>query len=380
MASILVLGGGFGGLEAAHRLRRVLDDEHEITLVDRRDRFFAGLVKLWDMVGIASLEQESRSLRELDARGIEFVQADITQLDPEARRVETSAGERSADFLIVALGAAFLPAHTEAFQGAAHHLYDSGDLPSIRRDLSKLQEGRIVIGVMGVPYKCPPAPYEAALLIDDLLQQENRRDRIELAVYTPQPSPLPVAGPKGSALVSAALQEKGIALYTEHQVADLDGTEGRITFENGERAEFDLFLGIAQHVPPPVISSSPLAGKGGWITPDPSTFETGFDGVYAIGDCTAIPIARGQLPKAGIIAEGEARVAADNIIAELTGAPKASFDGHGMCFLEVGAGAAAYVEGDFYAQPQPEIEVSEPSSETFAQKQDFVSQRLRKWF
>jgi sulfide:quinone oxidoreductase len=248
MARILVLGGGFGGLAAAHRLRDALDEDHEITLVDRRDRFFIGLVKLWDMVGIASLEKESRSLRGLETKGIKFLQADITDLDPEVRRVETSAGTLSADFMVVALGAAFFPGHTVMLQGSAHHLYDAGNLPAIRRDLATIQEGRIVIGVMGVPYKCPPAPYEAALLNDDLLRGENKRDRVEISVYTPQPSSQPVAGRKGSALVSAALGEKGIALHTEHQITGIEGSSGSVSFANGTSAEFTLFLGVAQHV------------------------------------------------------------------------------------------------------------------------------------
>jgi sulfide:quinone oxidoreductase len=379
MARILVLGGGFGGLAAAHRLRDALDEEHEITLVDRRDRFFIGLVKLWDMVGIASLEKESRSLRGLETKGIKFLQADITDLDPEVRRVETSAGTLSADFMVVALGAAFFPGHTEMLQGSAHHLYDAGNLPAIRRDLATIQEGRIVIGVMGVPYKCPPAPYEAALLIDDLLRGENKRDRVEISVYTPQPSPLPVAGRKGSALVSAALGEKGIALHTEHQITGIEGSSGSVSFANGTSAEFTLFLGVAQHVAPAVVANGSLAGKGGWIAPDPRTMKTRFDGVYAAGDCTAIPISKGQLPKAGIIAEGAARVAADNIIAELTGTDETGFDGRGMCFLEIGGGRAAYVEGNFYAQPEPDVEVAEPTPETFRRKEEFVRERLRNW-
>jgi sulfide:quinone oxidoreductase len=373
MASILILGGGFGGLAAAHELRARLPDDHEVTVVAAADRFYAGFAKLWDLVGTRPLEQGTASLSTLNHHSIRFVQTRIATIDPSERRIETEAGSFSADFLLVALGAGPGPERFLKLQGPAHDLYDANGLPQMRADLAHLDAGTLVVTILGAPYKCPPAPYEAALLLDEHLRGRGVRDAIELVVTTPQPMTLPAAGPEISHFVAEALKDRNIELRTKQSVRAIDVDSRTVSFAADGRLEYSLLLAVPQAVPPQVIAHSPLAGEGGWIQPDRETLLTRFERVYAAGDCTASPP-----PKAGIFAEAEARVAARNIAAEIDGGPGDRFDGKGYCFLEFPGQRASTLEGHFFAQP-PEVRLAEPDTETFARKQAFETERLRDW-
>jgi sulfide:quinone oxidoreductase len=373
MASILILGGGFGGLAAAHELRARLPDNHEVTVVAADDRFYAGFAKLWDLVGTRPLEQGTASLSILEQHGIHFVQTRVTAIDPSERRVETEAGSFSADFLLVALGAGPGPERFSKLHGPAHDLYDANELPQMRADLALLDAGTLVVSILGAPYKCPPAPYEAALLLDEHLRGRDVRDAIELVVSTPQPMTLPAAGPEISHFVAEALKDRDIELRTEQSVQAIDVDSRTVSFAGDRQLEYALLLAVPQAVPPQVVVDSPLAGEGDWIQPDRETLHTRFERVYAAGDCTASPP-----PKAGIFAEAGARVAARNIAAEIDGGPGDRFDGTGYCFLEFPGRRASTLEGHFFAQP-PEVRLAEPDAETFARKQAFETERLRDW-
>jgi sulfide:quinone oxidoreductase len=373
MASILILGGGFGGLAAAHELRARLPDDHGVTVVAADDHFYVGFAKLWDLVGTRPLEQGTASLSALERHGIRFVQTHITTIDPAERRVETEAGSFSADFLLVALGAGPGPEQFLQLHGPAHDLYDANELPEMRGDLAHLDAGTLVVAVLGAPYKCPPAPYEAALLLDEHLRGRGVRDAVELVVTTPQPMTLPAAGPEISRFVAGALKDRGIELRTGQSVQAIDADTRTVSFTDGGQLEYALLLAVPQAIPPRVVADSSLAGEGGWIQPDRETLRTRFDRVYAAGDCTASPP-----PKAGVFAEAGARVAARNIAAVIGGGPGDRFDGTGHCFLEFPGQRASALEGQFFAQP-PEVRLAEPDTETFARKQAFETERLRDW-
>ncbi len=374
MASILILGGGFGGLAAANELRARLPDNHDVTVVAADDRFYTGFAKLWDLVGTRPLEQGTASLLALEQRGIHFVQARITKIDPAERRVETEVGSFDADFLLVALGAGPGPEQFLHLQGPAHDLYDANELPEMRADLAQLDAGTLVLAILGAPYKCPPAPYEAAFLLDEHLRGRGVRDAIELVVTTPQPMTLPAAGPEVSQFVADTLEDQGIELRTEQSVQAIDVDTRKVSFADGGQLQYTLLLEVPQAVPPHGVADSALAGEGGgWIQPDRETLLTRFERVYAAGDCTASPP-----PKAGIFAEAEARVAARNIASEIDGGPGDRFDGPGYCFLEFPGQRASALEGHFFAQP-PEVHLAEPDTETFVRKQAFESERLRDW-
>ncbi len=379
MPHILILGGGFGGLAAVATLQDRFGGDVDITLVDRAERFFMGFAKLWDLAGVRPLDQGSRPLDALGSRGVRFVQADVTGIDATARRVETTDGSFQADAVLVALGAPASPAHTELLTGpGAFDLYDAASLPAIRQELDRMETGRVLVALLGAPFKCPPAPFEAVLIIDELFRHRGVRHRIEVSLSTFQPMTLPVAGPDASQYVAQHLDQRGIQLLTGRSVADIDGDDRVVRFDDGSTAPYDLLLGVPASVAPTVIAESGLASASGWIEPDRATLRTSFDGVYAAGDCTLVPTAKGQLPKAGVFAAAEAEVAAANIAADLGMGEAAIFEGRGFCFLELPGRQVALVEGNFLSDP-PDVRLTDADEANFDRKQAYERDRLAAW-
>ena len=377
---MLVLGGGFGGLAAATELRSSLPSGDEVVLVSASERFFMGFAKLWDLAGIRPLDQGTRSLAALTSRGIRFVHAGITALDPASLTVSTTSGDLSGDAVLVALGTVPAPAHLELLSAAgAHNLYDAGDLPGMRGSLDGIASGRVVVAILGGPFKCPPAPYEAALLVDERLRRRGVRDDVAVDLVTPQPMTLPVAGPDASRVLADQLAGRGIGLLDRRVVVGVDANTRSLGFESGEQLDYSVLLGVPAETAPRVVQESGLAGASGFIEPDRATLGTAHRGVYAVGDCTMVPTAAAQLPKAGVFAAAQGRVAAANIVADLVGGPGATFDGHGMCFLELPGRQVAMVEGDFFAEPRPDVRLTEASAGNFERKQAYERDRLSEW-
>jgi sulfide:quinone oxidoreductase len=380
MVSVVILGGGFGGLAASHELRPLLGDDDQVTLIDRNDRFHMGFAKLWDLAGIRALADGTRHLSRLDERGIRFLQTAVTAVDAPRREVTTQHGTVTADALLVALGAQANPAHLALLAGdAAHDLYDWTQLPAMRESLRAVRTGRVVVSILGIPFKCPPAPYEAALIVDELLRQRGVRAAVEVTVTTPQPAALSVAGPDASRFVADRLAEHGIELLAGHPVTSVTEDAAHVTFGDGSFLEYSVLLGVPASLAPPVLQETALVGESGWIEPDTRSFRTRFDRVYAVGDCTRVPNATGQLPKAGVFAAAEGRVAARNIAADLIGGEEASFDGHGHCFLELPGRKVAFVEGNFLAEPTPDVHLTDATEERYARKQAYERDLLDAW-
>ena len=379
MSRTVVVGAGFGGIAVAYELRRLLGDEHEVVLVDRGEMFSMGLRKLWELVGIGTIAEGSRSRRLLAGGGVEFVQASVEAIDPDARSVRSDRGSWEADFLVVALGAEPRP---DLVAGMAEHTYDAWEaarVPAARAALEAFEGGRVCVVIAGAPYKCPPAPYECALLLDEWLRERGLRERTELVVSTFQPILLPNAGRAGSAWLGEQLAARAIEARAGRAVERFDA--GLIVYEDGE-LEADLVIGVPPHRAPPVVAQSALAGDGGWVSVDPGTLATAYPRVFAIGDATQIKLANGlPLPKAGIIAELEGTRVAAAIAAEVRGegAP-APFDGRGHCFLEMGRSSATLIEGEFYTEPEPSVQIREPSTRNAEKKRRFETERLTRWF
>jgi sulfide:quinone oxidoreductase len=211
-------------------------------------------------------------------------------------------------------------------------------------------------------YRCPAAPYEAALLIDDYCRRQGIRDRVNLDFYAAEPGPMGVAGPEVSAAVRGMIQSKGIAYHAEQQVVSVEPGERVARFAGGETVSYDLLVFMPPYRAPQVVRESRLAGAGGWVAVNRDTLETQFPGVYAIGDVTSLPLSMGKpLPKAGVFAHAQGEVVAANIAAAVLGRGRqARFDGHGACFVEGGAGRAGYGAGNFYAEPKPAVRLRGP--------------------
>jgi sulfide:quinone oxidoreductase len=361
--TVVILGGGVGGLVAARGLRRRLPREHRVVLVDReREHLFAPSL-LWLMVGLRDAASIKRPLKRLERKGIEVRLGEIEKIDPEARQVTVAGETLHADHLVVTLGAELAPETVPGLQDAGHNFYTEAGAERLHAALEATRKGRIIVLTAAPAYKCPAAPYEAALLIDAYLRKRGLRDAVTVQVYAAEPGPMGVAGPEMSGAVKQLLEAKGIPYYPEHQVKAVDAAGRRLEFANGAQVDFDLLAYVPPHRAPRVVRESALAGETGWISVDRHTLETRFPNVYAIGDVVSIPLKLGKpLPKAGVFAHGEAEVVAKNIAATIAGEDAAArFNGHGECFVEIGDGKAGFGGGDFYAEPKPNVTVRAPS-------------------
>jgi sulfide:quinone oxidoreductase len=376
----LILGGGFGGIAAGVELRRLLGPGHELVLVDRKPAFAMGLRKLWELVGRTTVADGSRERRLLERHGIEFVQAEIISIDAAGRSAATSAGALSADRLVVALGAVARPDLVPGLADHGHDVWSFSSVASAAQALAEFDDGRIAVLVAGAPYPCPPAPYECAILLDEHLRERGIRTRTELTVTTLQPILMPNAGRTGSDWMADQLTSRDISYRVGARAERIE--PGRVVFDDSGEQQFDLLIVVPPHRAPEVAIASGLTGPHGWIAVDPGTLATEHADVYAIGDVTTIPLANGlPLPKAGVIAERQGQRVAQAIAAELSGSRvPAPFDGKGYCAIELGAHAAARVDGDWYAAPEPIVTIDEPRPERAGEKTDFERERLAYWF
>jgi len=380
--TVVVLGGGTGGVVAAHRLRRELAPEDRVVVVEREPVYRFAPSFLWVLTGERRPEQISADLRRLRRRGIELVEGEARAIDTDAHRVETSNGPIAYDRLVVALGAELAPELLPGFAESALSVYTLDGALAAGRALEGFEGGRVAVLVSRLPYKCPAAPYETALLTEALLRKRGVRERSSIDVYTPEPFPMPTAGPEMGAAVRGILESRGIGFHPGQAVEQIEPGARELVLADGDQIPFDLLLGIAPHRAPAPVRESTLAGETGFVPVDRETLATKVEGVFAIGDATSIPLAGGRfLPKAGVFAHGHAEVVAKRIAAELRGgAPTSDFDGKGACFLEMGDGIAAYASGDFYAEPAPEVRLHRPGRRWHLGKVAFERYWLWRWF
>lgn len=380
--SVHVLGGGVGGVVAAHRLRRHLSGDHRVVLVDREPQHLFQPSLLWLMIGRREPEQIRRPLDRLQRKGIEVVQGEIEQIDPAEKIVRVSGQEWRADAIVLALGADLAPDQIPGLASADHNLYTLPGAKAFRNALAQFSGGRIVVLTAAPAYKCPAAPYEAAMLIEGELRRRGIRSQVQVDFYAAEPGPMGVAGPEVSAAVRGMVEEKGIRYHPEHQVQSVDGAARCLVFTNGATAGYDLLLYVPPHQAPAVVRVGGLIGESGWVSVNRHTLETRFPFVYAVGDVTSIPLKLGKpLPKAGVFAHAQAEVVAENLARALTGTGAGRrFDGHGSCFVETGDGRGAFGSGDFYAEPIPQIRLYGPARWWHWGKVLLEKRWLRTWF
>lgn len=371
---VLVLGAGFGGLELTTRLSEEFGDSVDIVLVDQSDGFVFGFSKLEVMFGRALPDGVRHPYAGMVKPGVRFVQSTVRSINPVEKRVETDAGTFEADVLVIALGADLHPNATPGLVDGGHEFYTEAGAFALRDVLSGFQGGRVVVGVTSLPFKCPPAPSETALLMHDFLTERGLRDRSRISLVMPLGVPIPPSPPASEALL-VAFAERGIDWRPDRLVRELDVARKVALLSDGDEIPYDLFLGVPVHRVPAVVEESGMTVDG-WIPVDPLTLETAFPGVYAVGDVTSV-----GTPKAGVFAERQAGVVAERISAQLRGiAPSSQYDGFGMCYLEFGRAMVARVDVTFLSGKAPVGGLEGPTPALAAEKIEFGTTRVRRWF
>jgi sulfide:quinone oxidoreductase len=371
---VVVLGAGFGGLEAATTLSEALGDAVDVTLIDKNDSFVFGFSKLDVMFGRERPEEVRLPYRNIAKPGVRFLQETVTAIDPEARRVSTDQGVHEADFLIVALGADYDMDATPGLAEGGNEFYTVAGAERLRSVIPEFTQGKAVIGVCGAPFKCPPAPSEAALLLHDNLLARGVRDACEISFVIPFGTPVPPS-PETSAALVEAFAERDIDFVPNRRVAALDPERRVVVLDDDSEMPFDLFLGVPKHRAPDVILASGMA-EDGYIPVESRTLRTRFANVFALGDVATVGV-----PKAGVFAERAGRAVAESLAASIrNGEQPEGYDGLGSCYIEFGAGQVGRVDVDFLSGPKPTGAYQEPSVALAAEKEHFGSSRRARWF
>ena len=373
---VVILGAGFGGLELATRLSETMSDAVRVTLVDRNDSWYFGYSKLDVMLGRQSADEVRLLYSDVVKDGVEFRQETVTAIDPESRRVATDKGSHDADFLVIAMGADYDTAATPGLAEGGYEYYSLAGAERLHDALQHFDGGRVLLAVLGQPFKCPPAPFECAFMLHEHFKERGMADAVEISLAFPMARPVPVTN-SVSQMFRDGLAARGITELPEHVVTAIDPSTRTAQLADGGTLSYDLFVAVPKHRVPDPLLGSELAPEG-WVAVDQTNLRTRFPGVYAIGDvCSgARPV-----PKAGIFAEAAAAVVADDIGAAITGGdPPPPFSGSGTCYAEFGGGLVSKVEVSFLQGDAPVAQAYEPTREYAAEKAQFGATRRARWF
>ena len=380
--AVVILGGGIGGLVAANQLQDKLKGQADVTLIDKKDVFEFPPSYPWVMLGERKPEQVRRPLSSLKRKGIHVVRGEVSKIDLDDHTVEVGTSQLPYDYLVIALGAQYAPAGIPGLVDFSHHIYDLESAVRLHTALAAFDGGVIAVGVSRLPFKCPAAPYETALVIDHQLGARGLRSKARIRFFTPEGIPLPSAGPEIGNRALEFLTSRGIESAFKTKLSEVK--PGEALFEDGSAIPFDLLVAVPPHTCPPVVREAGLTDETGWVPVDPTSMRTKHSNVYAIGDVASVPTPSGfvpYLPKAGVFAHGQAEVVANNIAIEIRGRGKAKpWDGGGSCFLMTGGAEAAFVKGNWFTTPRPLVKFSPPSRTSYMQRVLFEKYWMSHWF
>ncbi len=380
--TIIVLGGGSGGLVAANELRKRTDKSTRVILIDKAKTHIYAASFIYLMLGKRQVNKIQKELSLLERKGIEFVNDEIVKIDPENKKVKTKKDNFSYDYLIVSLGAELAPEKVPGLITGGFNLYELQDVVKLRDKLKDFKGGKIAVVISSLPFKCPAAPYEAAFLLDEYFQKKGIRDKTEISIHTPETLPMPSAGPEIGKAIRSMVEARNIIFNPEVNLSLVDANKKELLFEGGKTDSFDLLIYAPPHQGPKTIIDSGLGNEMGWIPVCSRTLKTEYDNAYAIGDSAAISLPSGKpLSKAGVFAHFEAEVVSENIASEIKGLPALKeYDGRAYCFLEMGFGKAGFAGGNFYADPTAVVKMKKPGRLWHWGKLLFEKYWLWKWF
>ena len=373
-AKVLILGCGLAGSTAAVRLAGKVRKRASIRVIEPKQNFQLPASFQWVMMGWRRPSEVQRSLRPLARKGIDIVNDSVEKVSIQKKIVKTKTGEYSYDHLIIATGADYATSLIPGFEEYANHTYDLEHATKFRDHVQKFKDGRLIVAISRVPFKCPPAPYEVALLLEQHFRSTGRKSTVQ--IFTPEPQPLPAAGPVIGRQMLKLLENRGVSYNPKTVLKRVE--KSRIVFDNGE-AEYDLLYVVPPHTCPKPIVEAGLTDSSGWVPINPQTLTTKYENVYGLGDVTSVETAHGHvpfLPKAGVFAIGQAEILAGNLAAKITGENRTStWNGNGHCFLATGGEEAAFLQGSFLSNP-PRLEFHTPSQKWYQDRLTFEKEIL----
>ncbi len=376
---VVILGCGVGGLVVASSLAKQAKKAASITVIERKAQFHFPPSFPWLMMGWREPRQVQRDLKPLEKRGVKVINESVTGIDVSKKRVKAGSSELPYDHLVVALGAEYAPETIPGFEEYAHHIYDLEHAVKFRDAVENFKGGTLAVGVSRTPFKCPAAPYEAALLLEDHFRKTGKNVNIEF--FTPEPNPVPATGAIIGKQVERLLASRGIHYHARKKLARVE--KGRLVFDDKEEIRYDLLFAVPPHRPPGPVVDAGLTDSSGWVPVNPNTLATKFENVYALGDVASIETPHGHvpfLPKAGVFAHGQGEVLANNLAVLITGkGERKAWDGSGGCFLEVSKGESGFLKGNFLSNP-PRLEFHPPRRKWHLEKVVFEKYWMRHWF
>ncbi|TWS24150.1 NAD(P)/FAD-dependent oxidoreductase [Tsukamurella sputi] len=369
---IVIAGAGIGGLSVIKELRESGTplDNTDITLIDENFEHYLGFTLPWVMRGWRTPESVPIRPSEKSLAGIRTVRGSVSGVDAANSTVILDDGAHvDYDALVLALGARNATQQVPGLQeaadaGVAVHYYATADAARAHRALTAFEGGRLVFLVASMPFRCPVAPYEGTFLAADLLTERGVRDHTDIAVYTPEPQPMPSAGPDVGMELAKRVRASGIDLHPLHQVERVDHQTKTLHFTNGVHDTFDLLVFVPPHEPALTLDTP------GWIPVDRASMLTEHHGVWAIGDLSAVTSPTNRpLPKAAIFAKNGAAAVAQNVLHYLGLAESpASLSGQGYCYIDTGAHESARGQGNFFAEPHPDVALTPASQQLHQEK------------
>ena len=358
MKRILILGGGVGGTLTANLLarklrRRIRAGELTITVVDQTGHHVYQPGFMYIAMGGERADKLQRPERGLLDPRVTLVVGEVESVDPTTRTVNLVDGlPLSYDYLVLATGSRIVPEAIAQFDTEAQHFYTAEAALELRKALDAFMGGRIVIGIAGMPYKCPPAPLEVAFLIEAELRQRGLRQKTELHFCSPIGRAFTIESV--SEMATPILDAKGIELHTFFNVETIDADRHVVQSLEGEELPYELLILVPPHKGQQYLMDSGLApAPGGWLPTDRATLQVGGrPDIYALGDATDLP-----LSKAGSTAHFEAPVVTERIVAAIEGRvvdrKHGDYLGKVMCFFEIGDGKGTLLQFDYDHPPKP---------------------------
>jgi sulfide:quinone oxidoreductase len=366
--NIVVLGCGMGGFTVSNLISKQVSNLATVTIVEPNARLAFAPAFQWLVFGWRQPEKIQRDHMNLSRKkNVHMVNDRVERIDVKERTIKTESETIRYDKLVIALGTEFAFDQVPGLGTYSHNAYSIEGALKLREALANFSGGTIAIGISRLPIKCPPAPYELALLLEEHFRRAKKR--VEIYFFTPEPHPIPAAGSVIGKQVERLLNSRGIKYLPKSKLVKVE--RNSVVFDGGSELKFDLLVTTPPHRASQVVKDAGLTDESGWIPVNPHNLATRHEDVFAIGDITSIETPHGHaayLPKAGVFATGQAEVVANNLAVSITKkGGMMQWNGEGSCYLQVGKSESAFLKGAFLSNP-PRLEFHPPRRKWFLEK------------